>query len=41
MKEAEKDYWKDIPIGAMSTEDEEGSEDDVLYRHSPSWRSDS
>ena len=39
-KQTEKQYWKDVPIEAMSTEDE-GSESDVLYSHSPTWRSDS
>ena len=40
LKQAEKQYWKDEPTEAMGNKDE-GSENDMLYRHSPGWHSDS
>ena len=37
-KKNELKYWENVPIEAMSSEEE--SEDGTIYRHKPSWRSD-
>ena len=37
LKESEFKYWEDVPIEAMSSEEE--SADGNIYRRKPSWRS--
>lgn len=36
----EKELWDKIPVEAMSSEEDASDNDEILYRYTPSWRSD-